>query len=410
MPKLKLTAAAVVRLPEPAEGQTDFFDAAYPGLALRVTAKGVRSWSYFARVHGKLRRVTLGRFPELGLAEARKAAAEAADRMRQGIDPTFEKNAQRIELDDSFEGVFEEWMKRDQAKNRSAAEVRRLVEREVLPAFGGRRLESIRRRDVIAVIDAVADRGAVTLARRLQAHLHRMFRWSVGRGLIEANPIADLPKPGTEVRRDRVLSDAEIVAVWHASGELGYPFGPIFRLLLLTGARRDEIGELEWSEIEGDTIRLRGSRTKNGEPHDIALSEPARAILEELPRIGNRYVFTTTGETAASGYSRAKQALDRRMAGQSAAMPEWRLHDLRRTLATGLQKLGTNLQTIEAVLGHVGGSRAGIVGVYQRHDFADETRRALSTWAKHIMALTGDKPSNVEDIARHRKSRAEKRG
>jgi integrase len=403
MPKLKLTAAAVSKLPAPPSGQTDFFDAAYPGLALRVTAKGVRSWSYFSRVHGKLRRVTLGRFPQLGLAEARQYASEAAEQMRQGVDPTFEKHARRIAIDDSFAGVVEEWLKRDQATNKSVAEVRRIITREVLPALGGRKFDSIRRRDVIGVIDAQVDRGAVTQARRLQAHLHRLFRWSVGRGLIEANPITDLPKPGSVVKRDRVLSDGELALVWKAADALGHPFGPIVRLLILTGARREEIGALTWAEIDGDTIRLAGARTKNGQPHDIALSEPARAILAALPRIGNSYVFTTTGLTPVSGWSRAKSILDRGISEQfGEPLPDWRLHDLRRTIATGMQRLGINLQTIETVLGHVSGSRAGVIAVYQRYDFAPEAARALATWSNHVLALSGDKPSNVTPLKRQR--------
>jgi integrase len=303
MPRMKLTAAAIERVKAPARGQVDYFDAAFPALALRVTARGVRSWVYFGRVHGKVKRATLGRYPALSLAKARQKAGETADAMRQGVDPAAAKRAARRAVRDSFEAIADEWLKRDQAHNRSYAEVKRIIERDVLPAWEGRLIFSIGRRDVLELIDAVVDRGAATMARRLHAHLHRLFRWCVGRGILEANPMADSPKPGADVKRDRTLNDAELALIWKATGELGWPFGPAFRLLVLTGARREEVGALRWSEIHDDTIELEGARTKNGEPHDIPLCASAIELLDGLPHIaGSKFVFTTTGETPVSGW------------------------------------------------------------------------------------------------------------
>jgi integrase len=398
MPRIKLTAAAIERVRAPVRGQVDYFDAAFPALALRVTARGVRSWVYFGRVHGKMKRATLGRYPTLTLAKARQKAGETADAMRQGVDPAAAKRAARKAVHDSFEAVADEWLKRDQAHNRSYAEVKRIIERDVLPAWQGRLISSITRRDVLELIDAVADRGAATMARRLHAHLHRLFRWCVGRGILEANPMADSPKPGADVKRDRTLSDGEIALIWKASGELGWPFGPAFRLLVLTGARREEIGALRWVEIDGNTIRLKGERTKNGEPHDIPLCASAIELLDGLPRIADsEFVFTTTGDTPVSGWSRAKELLDKAIAeaNDGHSLPDWRIHDLRRTLATGLQRLGFNLQTIEAVLGHVGGTRTGVVGVYQRHGFEPEKRAALEAWAHHVAGVVSGKPAKI---------------
>ena len=205
----------------------------------------------------------------------------------------------------------------------------------------------------------------------------------MGRGIIEANPAADLPKPGSETKRSRVLRHDELARVWKAAGEIGWPFGDAIRLLILTGARREEIGQLKWSEIEGDVIALGGARTKNAEPHNIPLSDSAKAILQRLPRIvGSALVFTTNGKTAISGWSRAKTQID-----EASAVSAWRFHDIRRTVATGLQKLGVNLQTIEAVLGHTSGSRSGVVGVYQRHSFDAEKRAALDAWGGHVTSL-----------------------
>lgn len=168
-------------------------------------------------------------------------------------------------------------------------------------------------------------------------------------------------------------------------------------MLVLTAARREEITALCWSEIVSDAIELTGERTKNGEPHSIPLTASAAAILGGAPRIaGSEYVFTTTGKTPVSGWSKAKRELDKeseRQLGQPLA--PWRLHDLRRKAATGLQRLGFPLQVIEAVLGHISGSRAGVVGIYQRHSFADEKRAALNAWAAHVEAVVSDKAAKV---------------
>jgi integrase len=303
---------------------------------------------------------------------------------------------------DSFSAVADEWLKRDQVHKRSAAEVKRVIERDVKPAWDGRLIATLSRRDVIDLIDGVVDRGAVTMARRLHAHLHRLFRWSVGRGILAVNPMTDLPKPGKAVKRDRVLVDAELAAVWKAADKVGWPFGPPVQLLILTAARRDEIGALCRSEIDGATIELSGERTKNGEPHTIPLSTTAAQLIESLPRIGpGDLVFTTNGKTAVSGWSKAKSSLDdaaTKLYGR--ALPAWRLHDLRRTTATGMQRIGISLQVVEAILGHVGGSRAGVAGVYQRHSFDVEKRIALEAWAHEVERIVSGKQAAIVAMVR----------
>jgi site-specific recombinase XerD len=400
VPKIKLTTAAIERLkpnPQP------YWDISHPAFAMRVSKTGVKAFIYAGRVHGKLKWDTLGRYPELSLAEARRKAGRTAEAMRQGVDPTAAKRAARIAPHESFEAVADEWLKRDQASNRSYEEVRRVIERDVKPSWSGRPIKTITRRDALNLIDGIADRGVTTLARRTHAHLHRLFRWCVGRGIIEANPLADAPKPGAAVRRDRVLSDAELATIWTAAGELGWPFGPVIRLLMLTGARRDEIGCLRRSELHADLIELAGVRTKNGEPHAIPLPSPALAIVQSASRITkSEFVFTTTGTTPVSGWSKAKIILDAAITrANGSPLPDWRFHDLRRSVATGMQRLGVSLQCVEAVLGHVSGSRAGVVGIYQRHGFDAEKRHALEAWATHVMSLVNGAPaSNVVTLRR----------
>ena len=193
-------------------------------------------------------------------AEAREAWREARQEAQRGRDPgamarKMEKGATDVQ------SVFEEWLLRDQAENRTAPEVKRMFERYVLPGWGRRPIEGIRRRDVLDVIDAIADKGAIAMARRVQSRLNRLFVWSVGRGILTLNPMQGLPKPGSDIKRDRVLSDDELAAVWRGAEQLGWPYGRAVQLLLLTGARREEIGQLRWSEVQGATIHLEGART-----------------------------------------------------------------------------------------------------------------------------------------------------
>jgi integrase len=381
------TAAAVERIRAPASGQADHFDQGYPGLALRVSYGGTKAWVYFYRLFGKQKRLTLGRWPGISLSGAREAWRDARKTLDKGESPKHQRPAAA----NNFAAVADEWLKRDQAHNRSYARIRQIIERCAKPAWETRQITTIGRRDINDLIDTVADRGAITMARRLHAHLHRLFRWAVGRGIIETSPMVYLPKPGSEVKRDRVLTDPELAQVFKTVSKLGLPFGPMFQLLILTGARRDEIAALRWSEIKNDSIILGRERTKVGEAHSIPLAPAALDIIKQLPRIGDSdLVFTTNGRNPVSGFSKIKKRID-----HLTQIPAWRVHDLRRTVATGLQRLGINLQVIEAILGHVAGSRAGIVGVYQRHSFDAEKRAALEAWAREVERIIGGKPANV---------------
>lgn len=397
-----LTAAAVARIKSPQRGQTDHFDKGYPGLALRLSYGGARSWVFFYRLHGTQRRLTLGRFPAMGLADAREAWRVAREMVAKGENPAQARPARA----DNFDAVVAEWLKRDQGQNRSEPHVRAAVERYLLPAWGGRPIASIKRRDVLELINSVVDRGRPAMAHRMHAHVHRMFRWCVGRGIVEVNPVADLPRQGSVVQRDRVLTDAELALVWRAATDMAWPFGPLFRLLILTACRRDEIGALRWSEIDGDTIRLEGARVKSGQARSIALSPQAVAIVETLPRMaGSDLVFASTRNTPVATYSRGKALLDGAVAklNDGETLPPWRTHDLRRTAATGMQRLGVNLQVVETVLGHTSGSRSGVIGIYQRHQYGPEARAALTAWGAHVEALVDGKPATVLPMTRGRR-------
>jgi integrase len=373
--KKHLTDAAIQRFRAPTKGQAEIFDLGYPGLALRMGNGGAKSFVLFHRANGKLTRTTLGRWPRVTLSDARNAWRRVAE----GKAPTVEQESNG----ELFASVAEQWLRLDCAPRHKASSLKvteRIVDHDLLPALGQRHIDQITRRDIASLIDGVVAR-APAKARGVHAALHRLLRWSVGRGIITSNPMEGMETPGKPSSRERVLTDAELASVLQACEG---PHGNAVRLLILTGARREEVAQLKWSEIEGDAIHLTNSRSKNGQAHIIPLSAPASELLASLPRIADsEFVFTVDGAKPIGAWSHAKRKLD-----AASGVKNWVIHDTRRTVATGLQKLGVGLQTVEAVLGHTSGSRAGVVGVYQRHDFAAEKAAALESWGKHVMTLT----------------------
>jgi integrase len=376
--KRHLTDAAIQRIKPPAKSSLEIFDLGYPGLALRIGHGGAKSFELFYRAGGRLRRETLGRWPAISLADARNAWRKTREAIGRGDDLALQRGGKTSAM--LFEHVVEEWIRRDQAKNKPSSlyQVTRSLEVDLLPAWRGKRVDEIGKRDVIELLDSITDRGAPIMARRVQSYIRRFFHWCIERDILKIDPTAGMPRVGNGKSRDRVMTDDELGKVWHAAEG---PYGAVVRMLALTGARREEIAQLRWSEIDGNTIRLEGSRTKTGAPHTIPLSSAAQALLNSLPRIGD-FVFTMNGTKPISNWSQPKLRLD-----GASGVTNWRIHDLRRTAATGMQRLGVNLQTIEAVLGHVSGSRSGVVGVYQRHSFDAEKRAALDAWGAHVMTL-----------------------
>jgi integrase len=302
-------------------------------------------------------------------------------------------------------------------------------------------VEDLDRATVVRALDAVTRRhkrknaGATDKARgaamsgRTAAYGRAAFSWAVKRDMVPANPFSDLPVAESATKRKRVLSDEEVGEVWRAAGEASSPYGTIVRLLVLTGQRCGEVAGIKWDEISDDlaTWSMPGERTKNGEPHTVPLSAAARDLLRALlPSSADnaRRAISERGDAGAlvlpgavgtpfSGWSKSKAALDMTVIdarakaaaalGTTAApLAPWKLHDLRRTVATGLQRLGVRLEVTEAILNHISGSRGGIAGVYQRHDWAAEKRAALDAWAAHVLTIAERKPpvANVVTLAR----------
>ncbi|XIA67810.1 tyrosine-type recombinase/integrase [Bradyrhizobium sp. TZ2] len=269
---------------------------------------------------------------------------------------------------------------------RTIEATQQLLDLHVLPRWRRRPINDVTRRDVLELLDGLVESGRPVAANRVLTAIRKMFNWAIERDIIALSPCAGVKPPTQEQSRDRVLSDDELANVWRAAEQLGGPFGALVELLILTGQRRDEVARMAWGEVDLDAQlwTLPKERSKNGRPHDVVLSAPAVAILKSLPQIGDSFVLTTDGKSAASNYSASKRKLDKLL---PADMPPWWLHDLRRTVASGMARLGVNLPVIEKVLNHSSGSFGGIVGVYQRHDYADEKRRALERWGAHVADL-----------------------
>jgi integrase len=357
----------------------------------------VKSWVVRYRFNGVYTKFTLGKYPSIGIAAARKMAQGAIGDVARGTDPAAMKRAARAETkkkktetEDLIENVVDEFVRLHAKPNtRDWAETDRILKKDVVSVWRGKKLGEITKRNVTRLLDAIAQRAPIG-ANRVFAQLRQICSWAVARGIIDRSPCEGVTRPTTEKgrSRERVLSDEELRIVLSAADELRSPFGPIIRLLALTGQRRDEVGALRWAEIDLDqgVWTLPGERAKNGRVHTIPLAPAVVEILRKLPHFqGSPFVF---GLKAPAGWGKAKARLDARVTRKNGgAIPHWTFHDLRRTMATGLQKMGVRLEVTEAVLNHVGGSRGGIVGVYQRHHWAEEKRAALNAWAERVAAI-----------------------
>jgi integrase len=393
----------------------DAGDGSVKGFGLRVSAKGARSFIVMYRAgRGRaapLRKVTIGPFGSPWTVEtARTEAKRLLSEVAAGRDPAGAKAEKRSEqkagvaAKDSVRAAVDEWIKRDQADNRTVDEVRSRMKREIIPLWGDRALTSIRKKDVIELVDGIADRGTRLAANRTLASVRRFLSWAAARDMIDSNPAQFVEKPAPETRRDRTLDDRELVEIWRALEGMCEPFAAGVRLLVLTACRRTEVFAARKDELVPGGIRLPAERSKNAEGRLIHLSPPAQAIIDGLTVWPDcPYLLTTDGAHPFSGYSKAKTELNLRIAaarGRAEPMSGWWLHDVRRSAASGMQRLGVRLEVIEAVLGHVSGSRAGIVGTYQRYRFEAEAAAALELWGEHVMRLLDPTPAKVVQMMR----------
>ena len=402
-----LTVKAIESL-KPGASRREVPDGDVRGLYLQIFPSGKASWAFRYRFGGRTRKLTIGASPDISLRDARDLARRAHLQIASGEDPGAAKQAARTAAKapparDIVEKVAAQFLARH-VKNLAATtriEVKRIIAKEILPTFCARRLSEIKRPDVIEWLDGIVDRPAPIAANRALGWLKGLCNFAVERGIIDISPIAGIKPRTVETPRDRVLSDAELAAVWLAADALEQPYAAFVQLLVLTGQRLREVSELEWGEIdlEKRVWVLPRKRAKNRIEHMIPLSDQTIEILKALPRIaGSDFVFTINGRHPIRGTHQVKRRLDALIPPDT---PPWVLHDIRRTVASGMARLGVNLPVIEKLLNHLSGSFASIVGVYQRHSFADEKRAAMQTWSRHVEALVSGEPAaNVVSMTR----------
>jgi len=443
---MKLTERKIATLAVE-QGRKDrlVFDDAQRGLAVRVTASGGRTYLCQYTLHGHKWRVPLGACSAVALSKAREAAAAVMGDVAKGRNPAADRKdaaaaerARRVRNRLTLRVLIEDWNRLHLSGQRPRYAEEAV--RALYYAFTSHlddAAEDLDRAAIVRAIDALtrhrnrkngdaADKPkGAAIARQTAAYGRAAFGWAVKRGMVQSNPFADLPVTKSVAKRERVLSDAEIAEVWHATSEATWPYGTIIRLLILTGQRRGEVAGIAWNEISEDsqTWTLPGERTKNGAPHTLPLSVPARDLLRALlpsdtneakrvlidRRATNALALPGAAGTTFSRWSKCKRALDNAItdarakaavAGTSPApLVPWSVHDLRRTVATGLQRLGVRLEVTEAVLNHISGSRGGIAGVYQRHDWANEKRAALDAWSTHVLRCVAGRTASDNIVA-----------
>lgn len=376
-----LTDKTIVALkPEPK--RYEVHDLRCPGLSLRVMPSGRKTFNIKFRYGVTQKRMKLGIYPRLSLATAREKANALLQQVDEGIDPT----KRRRTTDMRVENVCHEFIRlHAQPRNKSWREAERILEREFISQYAQCDIREIKRWHVLEIMDAAQTRGAHYQANRILSHVRKLLNWCVERGILEASPIIGLKPPTPEKSRERFLTDDEIKRVLRACRNEVYPFRQIVPMLLATAQRRGELTEMRWSEIdlEEKVWVIPAERAKNGKEHHVPLSTFAIGLLNEVPRfLDCDYVFTTTRRSPVSGYSKWL----RRLCAESETSG-WRYHDLRRTAATNLAKLGVPQPVTEKILNHVSGVVSGIALVYNRHDYADETRDALEKWGERLTEL-----------------------
>jgi integrase len=402
--KLTDTKLAGLRLER---GETDkiFFDDQIPGFGLRVREGGSRKFVLHYRIGGKQRRYTIGTpSTALTVQAARQRANKALLDVADGKDPAAQKATAKADAKNSFKSVADdyiEFLKRRMAegdlKPRSYVE----IERHLLKHFKPLHqlvIGSITRTTVAARLREIAKKNGTGAADRTRSNVSTFFGWAIGEGICETNPVDGTNKHSEYVERERALivdgekpNYDELIAVWKGAPDNEY--GKIVRLLILTLCRRDEIGSLEWSEIDKDArlIRLPGARTKNGREHVVPLSDPAMAILDSVDAREGRDLVFGSGKGGYSGWSKSKKEMD----DKTPLKKPWTLHDLRRTGRTGLGILGVAPHVAEAVLNHL---PPKLVRTYDRNAYEREKRQALDLWAAHLMRLVSGEKSNVVPI------------
>lgn len=435
--KVGLTDARIAGLKPPASGQVEIPDAIVPGLRLRVGASGVKTYILRKRVNGKPMNITIGRHTSrFTLANARRKARDLLIDVEQGKNIAKKVGAKRRHSVGvgTVSELFEVYLSNEVVgKKRSAKEFDRVFRRYIQPELGDRIADTLTRGDVTRFIEKIAfERGTETLAmaRIVYRHLSAFYTWAMPKlENLPAHPCRDAWHPKQGEARDRVLSNRELVALWQASVEEGFPFGHWVQMLILTAQRRGEVLDATCDEfdLKGKVWTVPSERAKNGRANVVPLSAQAVAVAKEVfeaagidadeAHAQRKILFAsqTTTTNSVSGISRAwkrmRASVDEKLGYEAS---HFTIHDIRRTVATGLQRLGISMAISEAVLNHQSGSaRGGVAGIYHRHQYTSEKREALAVWGREVQQLVtkaGLPFSRIQNLKVPRREVPAKRG
>lgn len=427
MPVGRITKRSVEAIPLPnGTGRNYLWDDTLKGFGCMVMASGARSYLVQYQMHGRgspTRRATIGRHGSPWTAEkARDRASDLLEMVRKGIDPTEQAKAERAANEAgkaaaarlAFAGYVDLFSRKYlDAKNlRSAEDIKATFRRDLTPFFKERPISSLSKTDIATRLDEIGERSK-SAAVKAHKWLRKLLSWAVERGDIGSSPMESMGPPHRDGKRKRVLRGDELKAVWLASGGLGEPFGSFVKMLILTGQRLREVAGASWGEIDLDKAEwiIPGERTKNGRDHLCPLSPQVVDLLRgRFPKKADRkgLLFTTTGKTPISGFSKSKARLDTEVARALAKlaneelpmMQPWVFHDLRRSFSTGCQALGFPIDHTEACLNHVSGTRGGLAAIYQLHEYKPEKVAVMAAWGRHVDALITDKSADVVPLVR----------
>jgi integrase len=390
---MKITAKAVAALKLP-RGKTDviYFCDDLPGFGYRVRASGERvrrSWIAQYRAHGRTRRVLIGSAETVSAEQARAAAKKVLAKAALGEDPQAAKIAERRRQqtrEHTLRAVVDDYLaaKVKQVRSRTYRELVRYLTGHFFRPLHATPIDQITRRDVaVRLSKIIAENGRIS-AGRARGALSAFYVWCMGMGLAEHNPVVGTIKPQDAKPRDRVLSDSELASIWHASGDGAY--GKVIKLLIVTGARRGEVGGMRWSELDlkRRVWSLPLERTKKARAHMLPLTPLSIEIIQSIPRRVNRDHLFGTRSIGGLAHWHAKADLDQRL---GATVRRWRAHDLRRTFCTRLADLGVQPHIIEAAVNHHSGFRSGVSGTYNRSPYEREVMAALALWDDHVRTL-----------------------
>jgi len=390
---MKLDSKTVAALKLSDKSDQIFFDDQLPGFGFRLRrgagGKINKSWIVQYRRASGTRRVLIGNADVISAEAARAAAKKILAQAALGGDPQADRADRRAKDQLAVRSVVADYLeaKKNDVRPRTLVEATRYLSTGAyFRPLHAMPIDTVKRKDIASCLVAITRKNGSVTAARARASLSAFFTWAMQAGLTETNPVIGAIQPKDSEGRSRVLSDAELAALWHASGDDEY--GRIIRLLILTGARRAEIGGLRWSELDADsgTWTLPSERSKNKHAHTLPLPAAAWNIIKAVPRLAHRdQLFGVSAEEGFTDWGKDKIALDDRLLGK---MTEpWTIHDIRRTVATRMADLGVQPHIIEAVLNHRSGYKGGISGIYNRSSYDREVRAVLALWSDHIRAL-----------------------